>query len=91
MRRHTVAERREMRLASNVTGQDRLFTLNWKNDRLNIRDAERNRDHMARGVHFSNGYIALNNGASYEMMSELEHVLQVNGWYELAYDDEVSQ
>lgn len=72
-----------------TTGQDRLFSLTWDNSKLRIDPRERQKKREARGTHYANGYVTLNNGNVFESMSELEHHLEVSGKYELTYDDEV--
>lgn len=92
-RRHTIAEKREMRLASNVTGRDRLFTVRYDASKLlEMRGkAERYQRHEVRGTHYANGLVTLHTGVIFDYMGQLHEHFEVAGWYELIYDDESEQ
>jgi hypothetical protein len=68
--------------------KERLFTLTWTNSKLNLAPSEKQRKREARGIRFTNGLIALDNGSTFERMSELEHHLEKAGTYTIVYDDE---
>ncbi|GAC1668381.1 MAG: hypothetical protein PVS3B3_38850 [Ktedonobacteraceae bacterium] len=69
------------------TAVARLFSLKWNNSKMKINPVERHKPRACVGVHFANGFIALENGACFSSMGELEHHLGLAGTYELTYED----
>lgn len=68
--------------------QPRVFLVCWDNSKTRTRDSRKNEKHEAWGVAFPNGFVALDNGATFSMMSELHHMLDLKGSYEIKYLDE---
>lgn len=66
----------------------RLFTVKWDNSKTKTRDTRKHEKHEAFGTVYPNGLVTLDNGTIYATMSELHHLLDLKGQYEIAYLDE---
>jgi len=71
--------------------QPRVFLVSWDNSKTRTRDTRKNEKHEAWGVVFPNGLVTLDNGYHAETMSELHHLLDLKGQYEMKYLDEIEE
>lgn len=69
----------------------RLFRVSWTNSRKNTRDARRYDANEAFGTQYPNGFVTLDNGASFEMLADLRRFLAEYGEYTLTYLDEQAE
>lgn len=71
--------------------EPRVFVVTWDNSKTKTRDSRKNEKHEAWGTHYPNGLVTLDNGGVYTMMSELHHLLDLKGQYEIRYVDEMEE
>jgi hypothetical protein len=70
----------------------RLFTLTWDNSKIpNLEYEQRFHPRTAEGTHFATGFVALDNGVTYESMNALERNLNAYGKCRVDYHDEPAQ
>jgi hypothetical protein len=66
----------------------RLFTLTWDNSKIpNLEYEQRFHPRTAEGTHFATGFVALDNGVTYEDMNALERNLNAYGKCRVQYHD----
>jgi len=70
------------------TNVPRLFCVTWTNARKNTRDLRRHDSNEAFGTQYPNGFVTLDNGASFETLGELRHFLDEHGVHSLQFLDE---
>jgi hypothetical protein len=71
--------------------QPRLFLLTWDNSKTRTRDPRKGDKQEAYGTVYPNGLVTLDNGQMFTMMSELHHLLDLKGSYEIVYLDEMEE
>jgi hypothetical protein len=71
--------------------QPRLFLLRWDNSKTRTRDPRKGNKQEAYGTVYPNGLVTLDNGQMFTMMSELHHLLDLKGSYEIVYLDEMEE
>lgn len=68
--------------------QPRLFLLEWDNRKTKTRDPHKNVMQEAWGTCYPNGLVTLDNGQRFDSLSEMHHVLDLHGSYEIHWLDE---
>lgn len=68
--------------------QPRLFFLEWDNRKTKTRDPQKHVAQEAWGTCYPNGLVTLDNGQRFESLSEMHHLLDLHGSYEIHWLDE---
>lgn len=69
----------------------RLFRVLWDNSKTKTRDPRKHHKQEAYGTVYPNGLVTLDNGQVFTMMSEMHHLLDLKGRYEIIYEDETAR
>lgn len=82
-----IAEPEEERSAATfIPRGTRLFRLTWDNSRVRTHDPQKNDPRVAIGCHFATGLVALDNGSTFETLSEMQHMLGLHGKYSIEWE-----